>query len=346
MLTDKKLTTWLRRGPGKQDEKQKLQEAPEIDRIDLRKMLLKSIPPGLIKWNRKLLRIEETDAGLALHFADGQAEYGFDLIVGVDGAFSKTRNFLTSERPFYVGLGGWTTQIPDAEHTSPNVYKLANRGSVFAYSDGKSLSIQQLSSGSIEVATYGPCEEDYLSTCGFDAKDLTSVKQAVRTERIDWAPELLDAVEKASEPAFWRELYMLPLGFTWPHKKGVTLLGDAAHLMTPFAGIGVNTAFYDAMLLTHQLVDFTRLRTSVETPNQILLDDFVIKYEQEMFKHAHEAQILTEGSMKDMLFTPGAPHTTIESWVLRHTKVDTPKWSHPFLIAAVYVGYWIYKWFV
>jgi 2-polyprenyl-6-methoxyphenol hydroxylase-like FAD-dependent oxidoreductase len=69
---------------------------------------------------------------------------GFDLIVGCDGAFSKTRNLLTSEKLYYSGLGGWTMYIPDAEHTAPDVYQLVNRGDVLFYADDKTLAIQQL----------------------------------------------------------------------------------------------------------------------------------------------------------------------------------------------------------
>jgi 2-polyprenyl-6-methoxyphenol hydroxylase-like FAD-dependent oxidoreductase len=50
-------------------------------------------------------------------------------------------------------------------------------------------------------------------------------------------------------------MYMLPIGFSWPHRSGVTIIGDAAHLMTPFAGEGVNLAMWDAMLLGRALVD-------------------------------------------------------------------------------------------
>lgn len=340
LVTDKKLTTWMRRSQGKSDQTRSLAEAPEIDRSDLRKILMESVPEDSVRWGMKLSRVEETAQGLALHFANGTMERGFDLIVGCDGAFSKTRTLLTSERPYYCGLAGWVMQIPDAELTAPEIYKMVNRGSVFAYSDGRNLAIQQLSSGTIQVSSYGPYAEDYVSTCGFDTKDLKTVKDVLRKQMPDWAPELMTAIDKSSEDLAWRNLYMLPVGFTWPHKKGVTLLGDAAHLMTPFAGIGVNTAFYDAMLLSQEIVEYTN---SMNTDS---LDEHVINYEKSMFEHAHKGQELTSGSMNDMFFTPGAPRTTIESWISRHGTADMPAWSHPFFKVMVYVGFWIYKWFV
>jgi 2-polyprenyl-6-methoxyphenol hydroxylase-like FAD-dependent oxidoreductase len=339
-VTDKKLTTWMRRSQGKSDRKRAVAEAPEIDRSDLRKILMESVPEDSVRWGMKLSRVEETEGGLALHFANGVVERGFDLIVGCDGAFSKTRSLLTAEKPSYCGLAGWVMQIPNAERTAPEIYKMVNRGSVFAYSDGKNLTIQQLSSGAIQVSTYGPYKEDYISTCGFDTKDLKIVKDVLRQQMHDWAPELLSAIDKASEDLAWRNLYMLPVGFTWRHGKGVTLLGDAAHLMTPFAGIGVNTAFYDAMVLSQEILEYTK------SNNPDSLDAHITSYEDKMFKHAHEGQKLTFGSMNDMFFTPGAPRTSIESWILRHGTADMPTWLHPFFAFIVYVGFWIYKWFV
>ena len=340
LVTDKKLTTWVRRKQGKQGQQNKLQEAPEIDRTDLRKLLLESLPKESIRWGMKLVRVQERDEGHALHFANGDVESGFDLIVGCDGAFSKTRTLLTPDSVFYTGLADWTMQVPNAKVTAPNLDKLVNRGSILAYSDGRSMAIQQLSSGNIWVSTSGPYTEDYASTSDLDSKDLESVKVLLREDFRDWRPELLEAIDKAEGDVMWRPLYMLPVGFTWPHKKGVTLLGDAAHLMTPFSGIGVNTAFYDAMLLAEQIVSFSK------SARPDCFDEHIVAYEKKMFEHAHKAQKHTEGSMNDMLFTPGAPRTSIESWILRHMKEGTPAWSHPFLTAVVYAGFWVYKLFV
>ena len=218
LVTDKKLTTWMRRGGRKAGDEQSKQiaEAPEIDRADLRKILMESLPEGLVRWGYKLSKVEETASGKTLHFANGEVQNGFDLIVGCDGAFSKTRALLSSEKPYFTGLGGWTLNIPHGSTTAPELSKLVNRGSVFVYSDLKALNLQQLThEESIYVSYYGQYPEDYTKTCGFDVNDLEAAKTVIRKELSGWRPELLDAVEKASGTAMWRNLYQLPVGFTW-----------------------------------------------------------------------------------------------------------------------------------
>jgi 2-polyprenyl-6-methoxyphenol hydroxylase-like FAD-dependent oxidoreductase len=341
LVTDKNLTTWMWRSPGTKDNHSSLQEAPEIDRAVLRKMLVESVPAEYVRWGWKLVSVKETiSSGLELSFSNGETLSGFDLIVGADGAWSKTRTLLSSDKPHYSGLGGWTLSISNAKETAPEAYSFVNRGSVFSYSDGKSVTGQQMGDGSLNISHYGPYGENFTSQCGFDSENLEAAKQYILREVKDWAPPLRNLVECANESAVWRNLYELPVGWTWPHRRGITLLGDAAHVMTPFAGIGVNTAFYDAMELAKQVVAFTQAGESAD------LDSYIVRYEKAMFEHAHRAQALTEGSKKDMLLTPGAPRTTIESWILRHIKEEFSVWAHPFLTGLVYVGFWVYKRFV
>ena len=120
LVCDKNRRAWVKRSSRESGEKQMLVEAPEIDRAVLRQILLESVPDGVVRWDMKLERV---DTDLSLHFDNGVVEGGFDLIVGADGAFSKTRQFFSSERPFYTGLGGYQMYIPAAAERAPEVYK-------------------------------------------------------------------------------------------------------------------------------------------------------------------------------------------------------------------------------
>jgi len=53
-----------------------------------------------------------------------------------------------------------------------------------------------------------------------------------------------------SEAAFWKITCSTPTGVPdWPNEPRVTVIGDAAHSMTPAGGIGANTAVRDSALL-------------------------------------------------------------------------------------------------
>lgn len=76
------------RGEGDKDR-------PEIDRKDLRTMLLGSVPAQKIRWGQKVQSVQrDADGSVTVHFINGGAESGFRLIVGADGAWSKVRTLV------------------------------------------------------------------------------------------------------------------------------------------------------------------------------------------------------------------------------------------------------------
>jgi 2-polyprenyl-6-methoxyphenol hydroxylase-like FAD-dependent oxidoreductase len=76
-----------------------------------------------------------------------------------------------------------------------------------------------------------------------------------------------------------RPQYYFPLNQSWETQENLTLLGDAAHRMPPFAGKGANLALLDALELAENL-------TSTQFSNiQSALSDF----EKRMIQRAAEA---------------------------------------------------------
>lgn len=280
---------------------------PEIDRLQLRQILLDSLPPDTIRWGCKLRSI---DSELSLHFDHG-LEKGFDLIVGADGAWSKVRPYLSHVKPAYSGVGGIEMDIPDADKRFPDLHKLVNHGSFFSYSDGKSVLVQQKSGGSLSVHVWGKkSDENWRQNCGYDISNPQEVKKALLHDYEGWAEPLIKFTQVGEDETLWAcSLYELPIGHKWNHRPGATLIGDAAHLCSPFAGQGVNIAMEDALKLSQALI------AGVKNPSS--LDSHITAFEQDMFLRGAAVAQISRANMEDMIFTPGAPESIIDRFTRR-----------------------------
>ena len=351
-VADKRFVTYLKLGSSTHDNNHN-RGRPEIDRSALRRILIESLPEGLIQWGRRLCKVDVTSKGdLVLLFeptAGGNpavsfTSSGYDLIVGADGAFSKVRPLVSDTAPLYSGISGFTFNIPTPADKVPALHAAVAGGSIFSFSDGRSLTIQQLGEGKLYCNAWAVRSEDWLDNLPFDIQDGQAVKAALLREYADWDLRLVAALEAGDESSFTgRKLWMLPVGMTWQGRKGVTLIGDAAHLATPFAGEGVNIAMQDAQKLAHAILG------DLSLPNydpRTDLAERVRTFESEMFDRAKAVQERAYGNMVDMYFTPGAPRTTIERWVLRGLSGTFSGWQHVLAGWIVYAGYFIYKLFV
>ncbi|KAG0647336.1 Tetracycline resistance [Hyphodiscus hymeniophilus] len=233
-------------------------DRPEIDRIRLRDILLDSIPPNSIKWNQKLSRVEADPRSkdhYNLHFADGTMETGFDLVVGADGAWSKVRALLTPEKPFYSGISALELRALDVDEKNPWLSKYIGNGSCFMFDEGRALLCQRNGNGSIRAYASVRQPENWLEDCGIDFTADNAREILVERYFADCAPEIKRVMLESRDELIPRKMWMLPVGVTWESCPGVTLIGDAAHLMTPFAGVGVNVAMTDALELAKALIE-------------------------------------------------------------------------------------------
>lgn len=103
--------------------------------------------------------------------------------------------------------------------------------------------------------------EEWLDTyeggifANIDTSNADKVKEHILKLFPGWHPAILDSVRNADRNFIVpRRIYTLPCPHIWNSKPGITLLGDAAHLMSPFAGEGVNMAMIDAMDLALTIV--------------------------------------------------------------------------------------------
>ena len=306
-VVDKHKTTVLKM-PGA--SKNSTRGRPEIDRIRLRRILIDSLPKNIIQWGKRVQRVDPQN--LSIEFED-QTIGGFDLVIGADGAWSKVRPVLSSAKPYFAGLGGVDMVIEKPSERYPHIDSFVRRGSVFAFSDGKGITLQQRGDDSMILYAWVAKDEKWQQDCGFDVTNPVQLKAHLLKEFADWDPLFKEALEGTDNKQIVpRNLYVLPVGHQWPSRQGVTLIGDAAHLMTPFAGEGVNLAMEDALKLSEAIIAARKMGgNSKAFINSIRL------FEVDMFRRAAPVAEASRLQMEDMFFVPGAPQATIASWVRR-----------------------------
>lgn len=173
-----------------------------------------------------------------------------------------------------------------------------------AMSDGKALSAQRQADDSIGITAWLVREENYPHQI-FDeannARDQEKSQEILRQRILEhfpaWSPLLTRWIQAATVVRPWN-LYELPVGHTFQHKRGYTLISDAAHLALPFAGEGVNAGMKDALELSETIVKSLSENTD--------LDRAVADFEHAMFVRGTKVQADSSRN-RDLIFGPHAP---------------------------------------
>ena len=225
---------------------------PEVLRGDLRQILLDSLPPGTVEWGHKVTAIRPLGAGRhELTFADGSTATT-SVLVGADGAWSRVRPLLSAAKPEYVGTSFVETYLFDADERHPASATAVGGGAMYALIPGRGILAHREAGGILH--TYVGLTKPQEWIAGIDFTDTAAAIAQVAAEFEGWAPELTALITDGETPPVPRALHALPIGHQWERVPGVTLLGDAAHLMPP-NGEGANLAMFDGAELGRALAD-------------------------------------------------------------------------------------------
>lgn len=243
---------------------------PEIDRGQLRDLLLASLKPGTVQWGRTLASIEGPKEGpRRLVFTDGST-VETDLVIGADGGFSRVRTAVSAATPIYSGVTFLEVWFDEVETRHPEISALVGQGSTAA-ADGERCLIAQRNSGDhLRVYVIRRMPLDWIAAAGLTAEDTAGIRAHLLEDFAAWSPLMRRLIADNDGAYVDRPLFVLPVPHVWDHTPTVTLLGDAAHLMPPL-GVGVNLAMLDACELALALAFADTVDEAVEAYEKIMV---------------------------------------------------------------------------
>jgi 2-polyprenyl-6-methoxyphenol hydroxylase-like FAD-dependent oxidoreductase len=171
-------------------------------------------------------------------------------------------------------------------------------GTLMAVAPGQGILAHRNADGSMSGYVALNREEEWIGTIDFT--EVRAGLGVVAQQFAGWASHLVRFITDSIAEPTPRPIYALPADLRWSPRPGVTLVGDAAHLMSPFAGEGANLAMLDGAELARWIAAYPDNLTTA-----------LVSFEAALFARSIPIAQLSSRNL-EVFFGAGAPNSVVE----------------------------------